>query len=96
MAASNEQTLKEVISELLSAYKLDGKLKEVRLINSWETVLGNPVAKYTSKIYIQKQTLFVELTSAALKQELSYAKSKLIDLLNKESGQLVINDIVFL
>jgi hypothetical protein len=96
MAASNEQTLKEVISELLSAYKLEGKLKEVRLINSWETVLGNPVAKYTSRIYIQKQTLFVELTSAALKQELSYAKSKLIDLLNKESGHLVINDIVFL
>jgi len=96
MPASNEQTLKEVIDQLLSAYRLDGKLHEVRLINSWETLMGISVAKNTTRIYIQKKTLFVELNSAALRNELSYAKSKLVDLLNKEAGHDVINEIVFI
>ncbi len=96
MAASNEQSLKEVINELLASYRLDGKLHEVRLINSWESLMGISVAKQTSRIYINKKTLFVELNSAALRNELSYAKAKLVDLLNKEAKHNVITDIVFL
>lgn len=96
MASSNEQSLKEVIHELLAAYRLDNKLHEVRLINSWESLMGISVAKQTSKIYISKGVLFVELNSAALRNELSYAKTKLVGLLNKEAGHDVITDIVFL
>ncbi|MBK9670932.1 MAG: DUF721 domain-containing protein [Bacteroidetes bacterium] len=96
MAASNEQSLKEVINELLAAYRLDGKLHEVRLINSWESLMGISVAKHTTKIYIAKRTLYVELNSAALRHELSYAKTKLIELLNKEANHDVISEIVFL
>ncbi len=96
MAASNEQSLKEVINELLASYRLDGKLHEVRLINSWESLMGISVAKQTSRIYINKKTLFVELNSAALRNELSYAKAKLVDLLNKDAKHNVITDIVFL
>lgn len=96
MARANEQSLKEVINELLAAYRLDGKLHEFRLINSWESLMGISVAKHTSKIYINKQTLFVQISSAALRNELSYAKTKLVGLLNKEAGHEVINDIVFL
>lgn len=96
MARANEQSLKEVINELLAAYRLDGKLHEFRLINSWESLMGISVAKQTTKIYINKQTLFVQISSAALRNELSYAKTKLVGLLNKEAGHEVINDIVFL
>ncbi len=96
MAASNEQSLKEVINELLASYRLEGKLQEVRLINSWESLMGISVAKHTTRIYINKRTLFVELNSAALRNELSYAKTKLVDLLNKEAKHEVINEIVFL
>jgi predicted nucleic acid-binding Zn ribbon protein len=96
MARANEQSLKEVINELLAAYRLDGKLHEFRLINSWESLMGISVAKHTTKIYINKQTLFVQISSAALRNELSYAKTKLVGLLNKEAGHEVINDIVFL
>ena len=96
MASSNEQSLKEVINELLAAYRLDVKLHEVRLINSWETLMGISVAKHTTRIYINKKTLFVELNSAALRNELSYSKTKLVELLNKEAHHVVINEIVFL
>ena len=64
MAHSNEQSLKQVINELLSAYKLDKKLYQVKLINSWETVMGKTIAKHTTEIFIQKKTLFVKLDSS--------------------------------
>ncbi len=95
MKKSNDQTLKEVINELLKAYKLSDKLKEVRLIDSWEKVVGKLINKHTKNLYIKKKVLFVKLDSAALRNELSYARQKIIKALNKEAKEEVIDDIVF-
>lgn len=95
MKKSNDQTLKEVINELLEAYKLGDKLKEVRLIGSWEKVVGKLINKHTKNLYIKKKVLFVKLDSAALRNELSYARQKIIKALNKEADKEVIDDIVF-
>ncbi|HNY08123.1 MAG TPA: DUF721 domain-containing protein [Bacteroidales bacterium] len=92
---SNEQSLKEVILELLKAYKLDDKMSETRIIASWEAVVGKVIAKHTQKLFINKKILFVTLDSAALREELSYARQKLIKALNKKVGLEVIKDIVF-
>ena len=96
MKKGNEQTLKEVIKELLDAYKLDEGLMESRLINSWDKIAGDFVSKNTEKIFIHKKTLYIRLNSPALKNELSFAKSNLIQSLNKAAGQEVIREIVFL
>ena len=95
MKKSNDQTLKEVINELLESYKLSDKLKEVRLIDSWEKVVGKLINKHTKNLYIKKKVLFVKLDSAALRNELSYARQKIIKALNKEAKEEVIDDIVF-
>ena len=95
MKKSNDQTLKEVINELLKAYKLGNKLKEVRLIDSWEKIVGKLINKHTKNLYIKKKVLFVKLDSAALRNELSYARQKIINALNKEAKGEVIENIVF-
>lgn len=95
MKKSNDQTLKEVINELLESYKLGDKLKEVRLIDSWEKVVGKLINKHTKNLYIKKKVLFVKLDSAALRNELSYARQKIIKALNKEADEEVIENIVF-
>ena len=92
---SNESTLRQAIEEMLKTYQLDRKLTETRLINSWEKVVGRMIAKHTSTLYIRNKKLIVKLDSAALKNELSYAKEKIKNALNKEAGQEVITDIVF-
>ena len=96
MKKSNEQTLKEVIQELLNAYKLNDGIDESRIVNLWEKIAGGFISKHTEKIYIRNKTLFIRLSSPALKNELSFAKSKLIDSLNKSVHKEVITDIVFL
>ena len=94
MSKHNEHSLKEVIEQMLKAYKLDDKLSERRLIASWETVMGIMIAKHTKDLYIKHKQLFVTLDSAALRNELSLAKSKIIKMLNEAAGSEVINDVI--
>lgn len=91
---TNEYTLKEAIDEMLKSYRLERKLNEAKLLSSWEKVMGGVIAKYTGDMRIENGTLFVEIKSAALKEELKYGKSKMLDLLNKEIGEEILKDIV--
>lgn len=93
---SNEQSLKEIINELLKAYKLEDGINETRLISSWESVAGSMISKHTERIFIRKNKLYIKLDSPALKHELSFAKSKLIKALNKVVNQNVIDEIILL
>jgi hypothetical protein len=56
--------------------------------------MGNNVNSYTNEIVLKKNTLYVNLSSSVLRQELSFGKQKIIDLLNKELGKTVIKKIV--
>jgi predicted nucleic acid-binding Zn ribbon protein len=95
MARHNDYTLKEALQSLVNSYKLDGKLNEVKVINSWQKLMGPVVANRTGNIFIRDKKLFVTLTSAPLREELSMAKSKIIEMINKEAGAEVITDVVF-
>ncbi|MBI9037638.1 MAG: DUF721 domain-containing protein [Bacteroidales bacterium] len=81
--------------DLLKAYRIENKLHAVRLIDSWEAVTGKLISNHTVNLYVKQKTLFVYLDSAALRNELSYAKKKIIKALNKEVGVEVITDIKF-
>lgn len=86
----------QAIQQLLNRYHIKSKFDEANLINSWEILVGKPVAKRTKKLYIRNKVLFVELESPALKYDLSIHKSKIIDLLQKEFGTEVVKDLVFM
>ncbi len=94
MTKHNEHSIKEAIELLLKAYKLDERLAEKKLIASWENVMGKMIAKHTTDLSIRHKQLFVTLDSAALRNELALAKSKIISSLNEFVGSEVINEIV--
>lgn len=94
MSRHNEHTLKEAIEQLLKAYKLDSKLAERKLIASWQQVMGAMIAKHTTDLYIKHKQLFVTLDSAALRNELALAKTKIVKLLNDEVGSEVITEVI--
>lgn len=91
---SNEETLKEVIEQLLDTYKLRDRLNHVKLLRSWETIMGEPIAKRTEKMFLKDDVLTIYLTSAPLKEELNYGKEKVKKLLNKELGGEFIKEVV--
>ena len=92
---SNDQTIKEAVDSMLKAYRLDGKLQQLKLIDSWEKLMGPTVAHRTVEIKIYGKKLFVILNSASLRQELFQEREKIIKLLNEEVGAAVIEEIVF-
>ena len=92
---SNEQSLGEVIRELLSSYRLEGKLNQARIIEAWPEVTGKMITNHTKDIYFKGSKLFVKIDSPALKNELSYSKGKIIEELNKVVGEEIVADIIF-
>jgi predicted nucleic acid-binding Zn ribbon protein len=95
MRKSNEQTLKEVLNDLLKAYKLDKGIGELRVAKAWETQLGVTINKHTKEFHLRDGILTVSLDSSVVREELMYAKTKIKEMLNKEAGTEVIKDIIF-
>jgi len=95
MKRRNEYSLKEVIEQLVKAYRMEAKLDETQLMSSWDKVVGGIFAKHTEHLSIKNKILFVKMDSAVLRSELAMTRSKLTDMLNKECGKKVIEDIVF-
>jgi hypothetical protein len=89
------KSLKNVIGNIIdSSNKLNSGLNNIKVQNLWREVMGNNVNSYTNEIVLKKNTLYVNLNSSVLRQELSFGKQKIIDLLNNELGKTVIKKIV--
>lgn len=95
MKRTNAETVGEIISRVLKAENLDGRLDEQRLVSLWPEVVGAVINRYTSQRYIKDHVLYVHLTSAPLRNELLMHRSQLIESLNEIVGSKVITDIVF-
>lgn len=96
MSINSDRTLGEVIRELIETYRLEGKLNELKVIHAWESVVGKMIAKHTKDIYIRNKKLFVKVDSPALKNELIYSTSVILENLNKEAGTKVIEEIILI
>ena len=95
MFKKDGRSLKSLLTQVMQTNGLDSKLKEVNLINSWENVVGNMISQHTTNLYITSKKLVVKLDSAVLRQELSFNKTKIIDMLNEEAGSEIIEKIEF-
>lgn len=89
-------TLKEAIGDLLNTYQLRGKFNETYLVTHWEKLMGNCIASRTTRIFINNKKLYLQIDSAPLKNELVMAKSKMIELLNREIGEIVVDEVIFM
>ena len=89
-----DHTLKEVIRELIEAYRWKDDLDLVKLEKSWEKVVGGIIAKHTQKLTLKNKILYINVDSSVIRNELMYARTKLIASINKELGRDVVEDIV--
>lgn len=89
-------TLKDAISQLLNAYQLQTRFDETYLEAFWGRMMGPAIASRTNRLYVRNRTLHIELSSAPLRHELVNAKQKLIQLINRDMGSEVIDDVVFI
>ncbi len=93
---SNFSTVGESLNEFIKAYRIQGKFDATRLTSSWERLMGKGIAKRTKRVFVKERKLFVELSSAPLKHQMMLSKSTILDIFDKEFGQKLVDDIIFI
>lgn len=91
-----EQTsVHDVLNVLIKGYKLENGIDKLNVKEAWINLLGPGITSYTQEVVLRKDILYVALTSAVLREELSYGKTKIIQMLNEELQKNIIKDILF-
>jgi len=91
---SNLIKLGDAIDQLFKQEKLDVKISQFTVKNSWKDIVGEVIAKSTTEIFFNDKTVFVTLNSAALKHELSFRKDEIVTGINKFCGYKLVEQIV--
>ena len=92
--ASNESPISEVLKDFIAMNKLQAGIDVINVQDAWKNLMGNGVNSYTQEGILKGSTLYVKLTSAVLREELSYGKQKIIAMLNEELRKEVIKEVV--
>ena len=96
MSRKDPKSFKDAFGQFLKEEHLDEKFDQRQLIQSWERIMGRPVYSRTTKMYFRDGTLFVELSSAALKQELNNSRQLIMERIEEHLGKKVVADVRFI
>jgi len=91
---SNESSIGDVLKQFIETNKLQSGMDKIDVQEAWKSLMGNGVNSYTKEVVLKGSTLYVSLTSAVLRQELTYGKDKIIKMINEEIGKEVVSDVI--
>lgn len=95
MKRNNENlSIGDVLKDFVEKNNLEKGLDKVHVRDAWNAQMGPAIQKYTTAIKLQGTTLFVQLSSSVLREELSYGKEKIVKMLNEELGKKLIEKLV--
>ena len=86
--------LSEALENFVSTNKLQKGLDKVNVKDVWNEQMGPGIVKYTTAIKLEGNTLFVQLSSSVLREELSYGREKIIKMLNEALKKDLISKLV--
>lgn len=84
----------DALKAFLDKSRLKNGIRAVQIEEVWEKVMGKTIAKYTDKIEIINNKLFIYSSVGPLKNELQFQKTKIIERINEILGEKVINEVI--
>ena len=91
---SNQSTVGDVLKQIIQVNKSQPGMDQIGVKQAWQNLMGNGVNSYTKNVALRGSTLYVELSSSVLREELSHGKSKIIAMINEELHREVIKEVV--
>ncbi|HEU0136540.1 MAG TPA: DUF721 domain-containing protein [Flavobacterium sp.] len=91
---NNENSVGDVLKVIIEANKLQPGMDQISVKEAWVSLMGNGVNSYTRNVVLKGSTLYVELTSSVLREELQYGKDKIIRMINDELRRDVVKDVI--
>ena len=92
----SEHSLGDAMKQFLNKSRIKGSVQAIQIEEAWEQLMGKTIAKYTEKIQIHGQTLYITTHMAPLKQELLYQKENIIARVNEALGEKTIKEVVIM
>ncbi len=91
---NDHNSLGDVLKEFIQTNNLQKGMDKIDVRDAWASLMGNGVNNYTRNIMLKNEVLYVELTSAVVREELSYGKEKIVKMINEELGREVVKDVI--
>ena len=91
---NDNNSISDVLKEFIQTNNLQKGMDKIDVRDAWKNLMGNGVNNYTSEIMLKGEILYVELTSAVLREELSYGKEKIVKMINEELGREVVKEVI--
>lgn len=89
-----EYSMGDAMKKFLEKSRLKNGIRAAQIDEIWEKIMGKTIAKYTDKIEIVQNTLFIHTSIAPLKQEIQFQKTQIIERINEEFHESIVKNIV--
>lgn len=96
MSKENLSSLGAAIEQFLKQNRLDKKIDTSELTVHWKEIAGEMIARHTVRLFLKDHTLFLQIDSAALKNELHFLKGQLIRNVNQFVKKEMVKELVLL
>lgn len=96
MERNEPRPVKDILQDLFREQHLEDDLLMRRAMAAWPEVVGPVLNRMTVERRVASGTLYVRMTSAVARAELSMQRTLLLEALNKAVGKIVLTDIKFL
>ena len=91
---NDQQKIDDLLKSFVKENKLEKGLDKVNVEAAWRDLMGNGVNNYTNSVKLHQDTLYVEISSSVLREELSYGKEKILSMLNEALGKDLISKLI--
>ena len=84
----------DALKQFVQSSRLKNGIQSAQIEAVWLEIMGLTIAKYTDKIYIFNQKLFIETSVGPLKNELGFQKIQIIERVNEKMGANTISEVI--
>lgn len=89
-----EYSIDDAMKKFLEGSRIKGGIQAMQIKDIWEEIMGKTIARYTDKLQIIGDKLFITTQVAPLKNELLYQKEKIKQRVNEALGQKVVAEVI--
>lgn len=91
---NNSESLDQIFELFLKQNGIWRKYQEQKTINNWSNLVGVNISNATTNLRFVKHTLHISVRSAIIRHELLMHKTELINIINSNSEDPLVDDVI--
>ena len=94
MKKHNDQPIRDVLGDFKQQYKHKRKLDRSRAEQIWKEKMPTTIVNYTRDLKLIGSRLYLQVTSAPLREQLSFERDKIREMFNREMQEEVVTEVI--